>query len=144
MSEENTVENVQPETAPKPAKEPSRHLTREQVLGLINERGLTAVQMTSFDRVGEKNDPHLTISRAQKVVRIYGHGFQLEAPGVVNFTDEQRKEKKLGGITCELDVKGSETDVSLAALGLMLDHVKAAAVSKATDAAPVAETPAEA
>lgn len=139
MSEDNqAAQAADTETAA--AQAPRRHVRREELAALLAARGLVPHEMTSFDRVGPKDGPHMTISRAKKIVRVYGHGFQLDRPGVTCFTAEQRKERNLGGITCQLDVEGSEPETATAALAAMLDEV-AVAQREADAKAATTETP---
>jgi hypothetical protein len=112
-------------------KKQAAHVTREQVDVALAERGLVEHPMTAFSRVGPKDGPHLTVSRAKKIARVYGHGIVVEHPAVTSFTPEERKEKGLGGITCQLDVEHVD---HLAGLGAMLDAVGHGACS--IDASP--------
>jgi hypothetical protein len=115
-------------------KFPKKHLTREQVDEALAARGLVEVPMTAFSRVGPKDGPHLTVSRAKKIARVYGHGISVEHPAVTCFTPEQRKERGLGGITCQLSLDHPD---HLDGLGAMLDAV--AAAPKAEEPPPAAE-----
>lgn len=81
-----------------------RHLNRTRLLEIVQQVGAEYAELSKFDRVGPKKGPHLMVSRASKTSLIYGYGFQYVAPGVQNYTEEERKEKKLGGITLQLDL----------------------------------------
>lgn len=82
----------------------AKHLSREKLLEIIQRVDAEHVEMSKFDRVGPKKGPHLMVSRAAKTSLIYGYGFNLAAPAVTNYSVEDRKEKKLGGITLQLDL----------------------------------------
>lgn len=141
MSDENETEKADAPTDDATVqpmdnvKFPKKHLTREQVDDALRARGLVEVPMTAFSRVGPKDGPHLTVSRAKKIARVYGHGILVEHPAVTCFTPEERKERGLGGITCQLNLEHPEHPDGL---GAMLDAVSSAPKTEEPDPSPEA------
>ncbi len=84
--------------------EKKRHLDRERLRQIVEGHEVEREELSKFYRVGPKSGPHLMVSRAEKVTLIYGYGFQYAAPGVRNFSEEERREMKLGGIACQLEI----------------------------------------
>lgn len=98
------------------------HLNREDLLKIVHDSGAEYEELSKYDRVGSKKGPHLMISRAKKTTLIYGYGLSLEAPGVINYTVEDRKTQKLGGITLQLDM--GDLPGALAAFHTLVNLVK--------------------
>lgn len=101
--------------------ETRNHLNREDLLKIVQDSGAEYEELSKYDRVGPKKGPHLMISRAKKTTLIYGYTVQAGVPGVTNFSPEDRKTQKLGGITCQVDVASPD---ALSAFRTLVELVK--------------------
>lgn len=128
MSEENT-ETTTETAAEKKAREPKKNsIPAEKVSELIE--GIPQYDKTSFLVVGHKNGVRVALPKTNGVSRAYFYGNGDYAivpshPAVTTFTEEQRKERRLGGIMAEVNFeKGIE--VATEGLAALVAVVRAA------------------
>lgn len=137
MSETEVVETVETvlsdvgEVKPKKEKKPrasKKNAVAADVVKALGE-GVASYDKASFTVYGHKSGVRLAVPKAGSVSRAYfyaGGDYALvpDHAAVKVFSEEVRKEKRLGGIMAEVDF----SDVALAteALGLLLAAVKAA------------------
>ncbi len=136
MSETTETTNTETEApateAKKPRKRAANPLSRDSVLSAITEAGLTLNdERAAFVSAGSKKGARLTFPKTgEKISRLFVYGVGVEAEGVVNLSEQERKDQRLGNVRAYIDFNSPSA----------LEAVKAAA--KAVAAAQPAETPA--
>lgn len=123
MSEENKTEGA------KKAREPKKNsIPMAEVTALVE--GIPQYTKASFLVVGHKDGVRIAIPKTAGVARalFYAKGdYTLvpEDPAITVFTEEQRKEKRLGGIMAEVNFEAG-VDAARAALTKLVAVVRAA------------------
>lgn len=122
MSEENNETKTVEATAPaRPAK---ASVSADDVQPLV--AGISSYDKAAFRVYGQKGSARLTLPKTQKIARGYFYGEPVpDHRAIVKFTEEQRKDKKLGGITAEIDFSQGQ-DAALEAIKLLADVVRKA------------------
>lgn len=127
MSENTTIETTETETTnTKPAKveKPKKFAFKaDEVDTMLAAAGVAVETMKSWKQAGPKNAVHLAVAKTKSVSRIYIYATHLSHPAVINYTDEDRKEKRLGGIKAEIDFDQPE-ELVRSALEMAIDAVK--------------------
>lgn len=127
MSDENN-ENVETVEVEVKSEKKKRTSTKAAVLAVdisSSLEGLPSYEKASFRVYGHKSGVRLALPVTQKIGRAYFYGgdITVDHQAVVSFTAEERKERRLGGVTAEVDfTKGA--DLAREAIELLAEHVR--------------------
>ncbi len=126
MSEEEQKTET---AAEKKAREPKKNsIPNAEIDAMV--AGIPSYEKTSFLVVGHKDGVRLAIPRTTGVSRVYFYGnndYDLipEHDAIVEFTAEQRKEQRKGGIMAEVNFEKG-LDAAREALALLVEVVRRA------------------
>ena len=128
MSDENNeVVEKKAKKAKKVSDKPSKSAVLFADISSVLE-GLPSYEKASFRVYGHKGGVRFAIPVTQKISRVYFYGDPSETfdhPAVVSFTEEERKARKLGGVTAEVDFTKSAEE-SRSAIELFASKVRGA------------------
>lgn len=123
------------EKTEKKGREPKKNsIPRDEVKKIVH--GIPAYEKASFDVIGHKDGVRLAIPKTGGVSRAYfyangDYSLVPEHPAIKRFSEEERKERRLGGIMAEVEFD----DVAKAreALALLVGIVRKAEAPKAKE-----------
>jgi hypothetical protein len=97
------------------------HLT-ERIKALVAESGLVTEDQTGFTKV-QGNAKGVKLYVAKKGGRVDFSGFTVQAPGIVQISKDEAKEKHLGKVNAQINFEASDEDV-IAAVSAALQTLR--------------------
>lgn len=86
----------------------------EKVMARATELGLPVEQKKAFVHMGFKAGVRLSAANQEDVKRAFLYRAQPEGAAFIHFTEQERKDQRLGGVTAEIDFSKSLEEVEAA------------------------------
>lgn len=109
-----------------------------EIKEMAQARGLEARELKAYVHYGFKGGVQVSVANNEDVGRVYIYRTHLEHPAVTNFSEEQRKAERLGGVFAEIEFDCDEAAVR-EAVALALDAVASAEAPVKAEPKPKAE-----
>lgn len=104
-------------------------MKNEQIMAVVKELGLETKNQAAFVKV-QGGTKIVYISKSQNVGRVDISGFSpAHHPAIVQITDEQARERKLGKVRAQVDFTRPEEEV-IGAINLVLTEVRVEVMRK--------------
>ena len=111
-------------------------ITSEQVLALTS--GLDSYEKDNFYVRGYKRGHRVVFTKTPKISRFYYYGAGdydslnslPEKSSLIVYSEDERREKKLGGIMAEVDLGNASTESALTLINALINLVREAPVPK--------------